>query len=148
MPMRLVSALLALALTTGGVLGAAATASAAEAATTRLALAVPLTVPPESTGLIPADRLESYTSPTGILTRTLDAVEGHTVTIGIDPMIIASIRILGNTAPDSALLWLDRLKNVNNETFALSYADSDLAALSQAGSTTVLAPTSFEVDPS
>src|SRR5690606_13036260 len=82
------------------------------------------------------------------LTRTLDAVEGRTVAIGIDPMIIASIRILGNTAPDSAISWLERLKNVNNETFALSYADSDLAALSQAGSTTVLAPTSFEVDPS
>lgn len=146
--MRLVSALLALALAAGGSLAAAGTASAVEASTTRLALAVPLTVPPEATGLIPPESLESYTSPTGILTRTLDAVEGQTVAIGIDPMIIASIRILGNTAPDSAISWLDRLKSVSNETFALSYADSDLAALSQAGATTVLAPTSFQIDPS
>src|SRR5690554_6134865 len=148
MPMRLVSALLAVALAAVGSLAAAGTASAADASTTRLALVVPLTVPPEATGLIPPESLESYTSPTGILTRTLDAVEGQTVAIGIDPMIIASIRILGNTAPDSAISWLDRLKSVSNETFALSYADSDLAALSQAGATTVLAPTSFQIDPS
>lgn len=146
--MRLVSALLALALATGGPFAAADTASAVDASTTRFALAVPLTVPAEVTGLISPESLESYTSPSGILTRTLDAVDGHTVAIGIDPMVIASIRILGNTAPDSAILWLDRLKNVDNETFALSYADSDLAALSQAGATSVLAPTSFQVDPS
>jgi len=145
--MRLVSALLAVALAAVGSLAAAGTASAADASTTRLALVVPLTVPPESSGLIPPESLESYTSPSGILTRTLDAVEGHTVAIGVDPMVIASIRILGNTAPASAISWLDRLRNVDNETFALSYADSDLAALSQAGSTTVLAPSSFEVDP-
>ena len=145
--MRLVSALLALALAAGGSLVAASTASAAEGSTTRFALAVPLTVPPEATGLIPAESLESYTSPTGILTRTLDAVDGHTVTLGIDPMIIASIRILGNTAPESALRWLDRLRNVPNETFALSYADSDVAALSQAGATTILAPSAFQIDP-
>src|SRR5690554_3723712 len=148
MPMRLVSALLAVALAAVGSLAAAGTASAADASTTRLALVVPLIVPPESSGLIPPESLESYTSPSGILTRTLDAVEGHTVAIGVDPMVIASIRILGNTAPASAISWLDRLRNVDNETFALSYADSDLAALSQAGSTTVLAPSSFEVDPS
>jgi phosphatidylglycerophosphatase A len=123
-------------------------ASAAEAPVTRLALAIPLTVPPEPSGLIPAESLESYTSPTGILTRNLDAVEGEEVALGIDPMIIASIRILGNTAPQSALDWLDRLGEAANETFALSYADSDLAALSQAGSTSVLAPTSFPIDPS
>lgn len=146
--MRLVSALLALALAAGGSVAAAGTASAVDASTTRLALAVPLTVPPEATGLIPPESLENYTSPTGILTRTLDAVVGQTVAIGIDPMIIASIRILGNTAPESAIDWLDRLHNVDNETFALSYADSDLAALSQAGSTTVLAPSSFQIDPS
>lgn len=144
--MRLISALLALALAAGGSLAGASSASAVEAPPTRFALAVPLTVPPEATGLIPAESLESYTSPTGILTRTLDAVEGHTVALGIDPMIIASIRILGNTAPEPALRWLDRLKNVQNETFALTYADSDVAALSQAGATTILPPIAFPID--
>ena len=84
----------------------------------------------------------------GTLTRKLNAVEGQQVAVGIDPMIIASIRILGNTAPQSAIDWLERLDGIGNETFALSYADSDLAALSQAGSGAVLAPTSFVIDPS
>lgn len=146
--MRLVSALLTLAVALGGILAAAGTASAAEPPVTRLAVVVPMTVPPESTGLVPAESLETYTSPTGILTRTLAAVEGRGVAIGIDPMIIASIRILGNTAPESAIAWLNRLHDADNEMFELSYADSDLAALSQAGSTGVLAPTSFQIDPS
>jgi hypothetical protein len=146
--MRLVSALVTLAIAFGGIPAAAGVASAADALPTRLALAVPLTVPPESTGLISAEDLESYTSPTGTLTRKLNAVEGQQVAVGIDPMIIASIRILGNTAPQSAIDWLERLDGIGNETFALSYADSDLAALSQAGSGAVLAPTSFIIDPS
>lgn len=145
--MRLVSAVIALALALGGIPAAAGVASAAEALPTRLALALPLTVPPESTGLISAEDLEDYTSPGGILTRKLNAVEGQQIAIGIDPIIIASIRILGNTAPESAIDWLERLGEVGNETFALSYADSDIAALSQAGSGTVLAPTSFPIDP-
>ncbi|MHA6669710.1 DUF6049 family protein [Homoserinimonas sp. A447] len=145
--MRLVSAFVALALALGGIPAAAGVASAADVLPTRLALAMPLTVPPESTGLISAEDLESYTSPVGILTRKLNAVEGQQVAIGIDPMIIASIRILGNTAPESAIDWLDRLEEIGNETFALSYADSDLAALSQAGSGGVLAPTSYVIDP-
>ncbi|HEU4808989.1 MAG TPA: DUF6049 family protein, partial [Homoserinimonas sp.] len=145
--MRLVSALLALALALGAIPAGAGSASAADALPTRIALAIPLTVPPESTGLITAEDLETYTSPTGILTRKLDAVEGQEVAIGIDPMIIASIRILGNTAPASATDWLERLRDADNEIFALSYADSDIAALSQAGSGTVLTPTSFPIDP-
>ena len=145
--MRLVSAVVALALALGGIPAAAGVASAADTLPTRLALAIPLTVPPESAGLISAEDLETYTSPTGLLTRKLDAIAGQQVAIGIDPMIIASIRILGNTAPESATDWLERLGEVVNETFALSYADSDLAALSQAGSGTVLAPTSFPIDP-
>ena len=146
--MRLVSAVISLAIAFGGIPAAAGVASAADASPTRLALAMPLTVPPESTGLISAEDLETYTSPMGTLTRKLNAVEGQQVAVGIDPMIIASIRILGNTAPQSAIDWLERLHGIGNETFALSYADSDLAALSQAGSGAVLAPTSFIIDPS
>lgn len=146
--MRLVSALLALAMALGGTSAAAESASAAEPPVTRLALVLPMTVPPQSTGLIPAESLEAYTAPTGRLTRELDAVAGQPVAIGLDPMIIASIRILGNSAPASATEWLQRLSEIDNEVFPLSYADSDIAALSQAGSGGVLAPTSFPIDPS
>jgi hypothetical protein len=62
--MRIISALLALALATAGLFAATGTASAAEAPATRLALAVPLTVPPEATGLIAPESLQNYTSPT------------------------------------------------------------------------------------
>ena len=145
--MKLVSALVALAMTLGGTAATIDTASVTDAQPTRLALALPLTVPPQSTGLIPAESLELYTSPTGLLTRKLAAVEGQPVAIAIDPMIVASIRILGNTAPPSAIAWLQRLELAGNETFPLSYADSDVSALSQAGSTAVLAPTWFPIDP-
>jgi hypothetical protein len=146
--MRLVSALLALAMALGVTSAAAESASAAEPPVTRLALVMPMTVPPQSTGLIPAESLAAYTAPTGRLTRELDAIAGQPVAIGLDPMIIASIRILGSSAPASATQWLQRLAGVNNEMFPLSYADSDIAALSQAGSGGVLAPTSFPIDPS
>lgn len=126
---------------------ASAGASAAEPQETRLALAIPITVPAQPTGLIPADVLETYTAPNGILSRELDAVIGRPVAIGLDPMIVASIRILGNTAPQSATDWLQRLQESSNETFSLSYADSDVSALRQAGSTGVLGPTYFPIDP-
>ena len=69
----------------------------------RLAIAVPITVPASSIGLIDAEALEAYTRPLGVLTRQLDAVFGRQVAIGVDPMIIASIRALGTTAPESAI---------------------------------------------
>ena len=60
--------------------------------------------------------------------------------------MLASIRILGDSAPLSARTWLLRLEAASNDTFALSYADSDLAVASQAKATRVLAPTSFPID--
>ncbi|WP_286345621.1 hypothetical protein [Frondihabitans sucicola] len=62
-------------------------------------MAVPLTVPESTSGLISSDALASYTSENGLLTQELQAVRGKNVAIGIDPMILASIRILGNVAP-------------------------------------------------
>lgn len=147
MLLRLGAALLALVLATGGLALPSAGAAVASAEPTRVALAVPITVPPETTGLIPAEILEIYTSPSGILTRQLSAVFNRPVAIGIDPMIIASIRILGTSAPESATAWLERLTAAGNEIFALSYADSDIAALAQAGSVSILEPTAFVIDP-
>ena len=114
---------------------------------TRLAIVAPLTAPTQPTGLIPADVLATYTAPGGLLERQLSQAIGRRVTLAIDPMILASIRILGSSAPLSAIQWLDRLDQATNETFALSYADADIAATSQAGSPP-LAPKSFVIDPS
>jgi hypothetical protein len=111
---------------------------------TKLAIAVPLTVPASTSGLISSQALASYTSPNGILTQELESVRGKDVAIGIDPMILASIRILGNVAPPSAIVWLKRLENVPNETFSLAYADADISTLAQAGEDTLPAPIDFD----
>ena len=115
---------------------------------TRLGLVMPLTVPPNANGLIPSDLLASYTADGGVLSRQLDAVfDQPGIAIGIDPRVLASIRILGESTPPSATAWLLRLKAASNDSFALGYADSDLAATSQAKATRLLAPTSFPIDP-
>jgi len=115
-----------------------------------LAVAIPITTPEDSTGLIAARALEAFTGADGLLTRQLDDVIDRPVAIAIDPMIIASIRILGSAAPASALAWLDRLAGATNEIFPLSYADADIALQAQAGASTLLEPISFEqaLDPS
>lgn len=111
---------------------------------------LPIVTPAGSAGLIAADDLATYTAPNGILTRELDGLTGHTtVTVGIDPMIIASIRVLGNAAPASAVEWLTRLSDIPNETFSLGYADSDAVGQLQAGLPAPLQPTSlaYAIDP-
>jgi hypothetical protein len=108
-----------------------------------IAAAVPLTVPSTDTGLIDPVDLARYTGETGLLTRQLDAVAGRPIAIGIDPMVLTSIRVLGSAAPESALDWLARLEGLDNETFPLAYGDTDLAAVSQAGHG-VLRPQNFD----
>ena len=110
---------------------------------------MPITVPAQSTGLITAKALETFTAPTGVLSRQLDGVFDRPVTIAIDPLIIVSIRILGSAAPPSAIAWLNRLDQAPNDIFPLSYADADLALQAQAGATPLLAPTTFDqaIDP-
>ncbi|MCU1421570.1 MAG: hypothetical protein JWN36_1221 [Microbacteriaceae bacterium] len=116
--------------------------------TVSLAFVYPLTVPAGTTGLIPADVLTTYTAPDGLLTRELEQViDRRSVAIALDPMILASINVLGTSAPQSAVDWLKQLNTLTNESFPLTYADSDVAAERQAGVTTLLAPTSFPIDP-
>lgn len=112
--------------------------------TLTVAMVVPLVLPPSTGGLIDPTDLEVFTAPDGLLTRQLDAVAGRPAAIGIDPRIIASIRVLGDAAPESAVDWLQRLEDAPNESFALAYADSDVVAVSQAGGTSVFTPTSFD----
>lgn len=111
---------------------------------TRLSVAVPITTPETENGVLDAAALEAYTSADGTLTRQLRQVVGTSATIAVDPMIIASIRLLGSEAPASALGWLDDLSSAGVETFPLTYADADVAGLSQAGAPSVPGPTSFD----
>ena len=150
MSLRVLSVALAFGIGLVGIgVGAPLAAAVDPAAPVQVAIAVPITVPESAGGLISADALTQYTSPLGTLTRQLDSSEGRPVVLGIDPRIIVSIRILGTAAPASASAWLARLEAAPNESFPLTYADSDITLASQAGSTIVLQPTGFEfaIDP-
>lgn len=125
----------------GSDVGTARTAIAWNSASTTpvpTAIAAPLTVPTGTdTGadatFLSASTLATYTAPDGILSRELDDLENTQVAIGIDPRILASIRILGKSAPQSAKDWLLRLESVTNDTFPLAWADADLTVALQAG---------------
>jgi len=103
-----------------------------------------LTAPARTTGFIDPIRLASYTSEFGLLTRQLNQIINKSVVIGIDPSILASIRILGTDAPSSATAWLARLENATNETFPLAWADADLTAPLHADSNGLLLPESID----
>jgi hypothetical protein len=115
-----------------------------------VAVAAPLTVPASSATLLSANTLELDTAPGGVLTDELNDLSTTPFAIGIDPRIIASIRVLGKSAPASAMAWLLQLQSLPNQTFPLAWADSDVAAGLQAGKSTVLTPKSldFAIDPS
>lgn len=150
MSMRAVRAALALGLGLAGIAVGVAPASAVDGTgPVRVAIVVPIVAPANSTGVIDGPALEQYTRPLGLLTRQLDAVAGRPVTIAIDPMIIASIRILGSSAPESATSWLARLGAVSNPILPLAWADADLTLATQAGSPRVVTPLSldFALDP-
>ncbi|GAA1466933.1 DUF6049 family protein [Microbacterium thalassium] len=108
-----------------------------EVATT---LVVPVTAGPRSTGLLSAADLTSLTAFDGALTAQLTAVRGTTAVLAIDPAIPASIRVLGNQAPASALEWLTELLALPNERFALQFGDADPGVQLAAGLAEPLAP--------
>lgn len=114
-----------------------------------LGIAMPITTPASSLGLIPSELLAAYTAPGGMLSRGLDAALSHNVAIAIDPKILVSIRVLGSSAPSSAVDWLERLSGATNEIFALPYSDSDITAQAQLGVSPFLSPLSFDdaIDP-
>nr|WP_277348934.1 DUF6049 family protein [Microbacterium sp. CFH 90308] len=110
---------------------------------------VPITAGTLTDGLLTADELEVLTGPGGGLTGQLDGVDGTAAILAIDPAIPASIRVLGSSAPVSAVEWLDRLEALPNSRFALQFGDADVTAQLQAGLTKPLSPTSLTayVDP-
>ena len=123
---------------------------ASSAPTVPVAIAVPITVPAGDSEFLTAAQLTQYTAADGILTKELDDVEGTDVAIGVDPRILASIRILGKTAPATATSWLDSLKALPNESFPLAWADADITAPLHVGANAVLVPKSLDyaIDPS
>ncbi len=149
----LAASVLSLALATAPIVGSSAVADTgvtrlSAAVTTgspvSLAVLVPLTVRPTASGLIDSPTLAADTAPLGILSRQLDAIIDTPAVIGIDPMIIASIRVLGNAAPPSALAWLTRLEGASNEVFALAYADADPASLAHVNALPLAQPLGFD----
>lgn len=120
------------------------------AAPPRVALAIvtPFVTPPGTTGLLSAEELSVLTAPGGPLAVQLGTARSHQVVIAIDPMILASIRLLGTAAPQSALDWLAALESTPREVFPLGYADSDPALAAQAGMSLPLAPLGFPIDES
>lgn len=93
----------------------------------------PLSTPGIGAGVLDATTLSRLTSDAGDLTRQLGAVAGRPVAVGIDPRVIASIRLLGDSAPASATAFLDRLAAIPNETFLLPWADADIVGVLAAG---------------
>ncbi|WP_166869617.1 DUF6049 family protein [Salinibacterium sp. ZJ70] len=115
-----------------------------------IAVVVPITAPPTVTGLISADDLAEYTDTFGVLTRQIDTVAATNAALAIDPMILASIRVLGNAAPESARDWLRRLESLQNESFLLAYGDADVVTAARTDTLSSLQPRGFDfaLDPS
>ena len=99
-----------------------------------------LSTPESSEALLSADTVAALTGETGSLSRTLSAVAGRPVLLAIDPRVIASIRVLGEQAPPSALDFLERLAAVPNESFLLPWADADAVAALAATQSTLPPP--------
>jgi len=118
--------------------------TAGDTATTPLALVMPITVAPMTRGLLTATELADLTAVDGALSAQLDAVDGTRATLAVDPAIPAAIRVLGSSAPPTAVAWLQRLLALPNDRFALPFGDADVASQLRAGATTLLAPTSLQ----
>jgi len=98
-----------------------------------VAVIVPITAGPLTSGLLTADELAVLTGVDGSLRGQLDAVTGTDAILAIDPAVVAAIRVLGTTAPDAATDWLADLLALPNSRFVLQFGDADLAAQIAAG---------------
>jgi hypothetical protein len=114
------------------------------AAQVGIGVVVPITAEATEEGLLTSSELAELTSPTGYLTDELDAVEGTSSILAIDPAIAAAIRVLGTAAPASATEWLARLETLPNSRFALQFGDADVAAQLQSGLSRPLRPLSLQ----
>lgn len=106
-----------------------------------VALVMPITGPVSVQGMYSAGALSTMTGDNGLLRAQLDAVRGTDAILAIDPAIPASIRALGDRAPEEAVAWLDELMSLGNERFALQFGDADVTPQIDAGLEEPLAPT-------
>ena len=110
---------------------------------TSIGVVVAVTAGPRATGLLTADELTALTGPEGRLTALLSGVSGTSAILAVDPSVLASIRVLGDAAPATAVAWLDRLAALPNERFALQFGDADVSVQADAGLTNLLEPTNL-----
>ncbi len=94
---------------------------------------IPLVLPSDIFGLAGSDKLAELTASNGSLAQSLNAAIAANAVLAIDPRVIASIRILADSAPTSAKDWLKQLAAATNPSFALQFSDADLSAQSQIG---------------
>lgn len=104
---------------------------------------VPVTAGARASGMLTAAELSDLTAENGALSAVLDAVTGTPAVLAVDPAIVASIRVLGSSAPATATGWLASLMALPNERFALQFGDADLATQVHAGLTVPLEPTTL-----
>ncbi|OWP20363.1 hypothetical protein CBF90_01755 [Microbacterium sp. AISO3] len=104
---------------------------------------VPITAGARTSGLLTATELTELTAENGALSATLNAVTGTPAVLAVDPAIVASIRVLGSSAPATATGWLASLMALPNERFALQFGDADLATQVHAGLMAPLEPTTL-----
>ena len=100
---------------------------------------VPITATPENGSLLTADELAALTADGGALSGQLDAVTGTTAVLAVDPAIVASIRMLGTRAPETATRWLTALEALPNDVFALQFGDADATVQAHAELPSLLA---------
>jgi hypothetical protein len=110
---------------------------------TGIGVVVPITAGALSGGLLTASELSDLTAPDGSLTSQLDAVQGTSAILAVDPAIPAAVRVLGSSAPESAIAWLDRLESLPETRFALQFGDADVAVQLKSGVARPLQPTSL-----
>ncbi|GAA1231318.1 hypothetical protein JOF42_000530 [Microbacterium phyllosphaerae] len=113
------------------------------AANPPVAVMVPITATPVDGALLTAEELTALTAQDGSLTAVLEGVRGTSAILAIDPAIVASIKVLGSAAPQSAQEWLQQLDALPNERFALQFGDADATTQSQAGLPQLLQPTTL-----
>ena len=107
-----------------------------------VSVVVPFTAPAITSGLLTPAALAELTDADGDLTLALRAAQQANVIVAVDPAIIAAMRVLGTSAPASVQAWLTAFDELDNDIFALPFADPDIATLVAAGQPT-LGPTSL-----
>ncbi|KAB1662967.1 DUF6049 family protein [Pseudoclavibacter sp. CFCC 13611] len=93
---------------------------------------VPITAPVAAGRFYTAEQLAQLTGADGELTTQIDALDSLNVQLAVDPKILASIALLGTSAPADALAWKQRL-DAFPEIMPLIWSDADVQALSAAG---------------